>query len=243
MTTSIINNGSAQTATEVVRGLTGLSADLMAGLNSADPQVRGEALVNALAIGWVATAVGTKLGLTVLENVGTGPVPGSLGAQRGGVKIPSAGGVAREGGTAGTGANGSSAGSSASTAADAGAAVKPVATTAVEGAVPNAGNAVIDPNKLTSYALNPDHPVGGNKAVVFDSALGYNQSNADQLIAKIQQGVLDNPAVLGKADQYGQRFTVDMLIAGPNGNTVVVRTGWIVAPGSAVPKLTTAYVK
>jgi len=44
LTTSIINNGSAQTATEVVRGLTGLPADLMAGLNSADPQVRGEAI-------------------------------------------------------------------------------------------------------------------------------------------------------------------------------------------------------
>lgn len=127
--------------------------------------------------------------------------------------------------------------------ADTSVAVKPVATTAVDGAVPNAENAVIDPDKLTSYALNLDHPVGGNKAVVFDSALGYNQSNADQLITKIQQGVLDNPAVLGKADQYGQRFKVDMQITGPNGNTVVVRTGWIVAPGSNVPKLTTAYVK
>ena len=113
----------------------------------------------------------------------------------------------------------------------------------VEGAVPNAGNAVIDPQKVTGYALNPDHPVGGNKAVVFDSALGYNQTNAGDLIAKVQKGVTQNPATLGKADQFGQRYTVDMPITGPNGNTVTVRTGWILDPGSTVPRLTTIYVK
>jgi hypothetical protein len=41
---------------------------------------------------------------------------------------------------------------------------------------------------------------------------------------------MKNPAVPAKTDQYGQRFTVDMPITGPNGNTVTVRTGWIVAP-------------
>jgi hypothetical protein len=114
---------------------------------------------------------------------------------------------------------------------------------AVDGAIPNAGKAVIDPNKLTSYALNPLHPVGGDKARVFESALGYNQSNAAQLIGKIQQGALTNPAVMGKADQFGQRFTVDMPITGPNGNTVVVRTGWVLDPGATIPRLATAYVK
>ena len=78
---------------------------------------------------------------------------------------------------------------------------------------------------------------------VFESALGYNQSNADQLIGKIQQGALTNPAVMGKADQFGQRFTVNMPITGPNGNTVVVRTGWVLDPGATVPRLATAYVK
>jgi len=114
---------------------------------------------------------------------------------------------------------------------------------AVDGALPNAGEAVIDPNKLTSYALNPQHPVGGDKARVFESALGYNQSNADQLIGEIQQGVLTNPAVMGKVDQFGQRFTVDMPITGPNGNIVMVRTGWVLDPGATVPRLATAYVK
>ncbi|WP_371263265.1 DUF6883 domain-containing protein [Pseudomonas sp. NBRC 111130] len=38
---------------------------------------------------------------------------------------------------------------------------------AVDDALPNCGEAVIDPNKLTSYALNPQHPVGGDKARSF----------------------------------------------------------------------------
>jgi hypothetical protein len=113
----------------------------------------------------------------------------------------------------------------------------------VESALPNAERAVIDTNKITRYALDPAHPVGGDKAVVFNSALGYNQSNAGELIAKIQEGVRTNPAVLGKADQFGQRFTVDMPITGSNGNTVTVRTGWIFDPGSTTPRLTTLYVK
>lgn len=47
----------------------------------------------------------------------------------------------------------------------------------VQNVLPNVEKAIINPNKLTEYALNPEHPVGGNKAKVFESALGYNQSN------------------------------------------------------------------
>lgn len=97
--------------------------------------------------------------------------------------------------------------------------------------------------KITGYALDPAHPVGGNKATVFDSVLGYNQSNAGELMAKIQEGVRTNPAVIGKVDQFGQRFSVDMQIVGPNGNTAIVRTGWILDSGSTTPRLTTLYVK
>ena len=56
------------------------------------------------------------------------------------------------------------------------------------GILANVNKAIIDPDKITSYALNPNHPVGGDKAKVFESALGYNQSNALDLISKIQIG-------------------------------------------------------
>jgi len=91
--------------------------------------------------------------------------------------------------------------------------------------------------------LNPEYPVGGNKAKVFDSALGYNQSNADGLMNQIYEKLPQTESVLGKVDNYGQRYTVDIPITGPNGNTATVRTGWILKPGSTKPELTTLFVK
>lgn len=113
----------------------------------------------------------------------------------------------------------------------------------VQNVLPNVEKATINPNKLTEYALNPEHPVGGNKAKVFESALGYNQSNASGLMEQIYEKLPQNEAILGKLDQYGQRYTVDIPITGPNGNTVNVRTGWIIKTGSDVPELTTIFVK
>lgn len=105
-----------------------------------------------------------------------------------------------------------------------------------------ANRAIIDPRKLTDYALNPAHPVGGNKARVFESTLGFNARNADDLMAQLRQGVMSNTPVPGKFDQFGSRFTVDIPVAGPSGNGVV-RSGWIYRPGSDTPELTTLFVK
>lgn len=113
----------------------------------------------------------------------------------------------------------------------------------IDNALPNVEKATINPKKLTEYALNQNHPVGGNKAKVFESALGYNQSNADDLMRQIYEKLPSSEAVLGKLDEYGQRYTVDIPITGPNGNTVNVRTGWIIKTGSYIPELTTIFVK
>ncbi|MDH0895725.1 MULTISPECIES: DUF6883 domain-containing protein [unclassified Pseudomonas] len=114
----------------------------------------------------------------------------------------------------------------------------------VEGAhsLVGANRAVIDPRKLTDYALNPDHPVGGNKARVFESALGFTKENSDLLLKQLQEGVMKNTPIPGKVDQYGARFTVDIPVTGPNGSGVV-RSGWIYKPGSNTPELTTIFVK
>jgi hypothetical protein len=104
-----------------------------------------------------------------------------------------------------------------------------------------ADRAVIDPRKLTEYALNPSHPVGGNKARVFEK-LGFNQGNAGELMQQLRTGVMENTPIPGKVDQFGARFTVDIPVVGPAGNGVV-RTGWIYKTGSNTPELTTLFVK
>lgn len=105
-----------------------------------------------------------------------------------------------------------------------------------------ADRAEIDPRKLTDYALNPNHPVGGGKARVFQSALGYNQSNYKGLLSQLQGGVMNVTPIHGKVDSFGSRFTVDIPVTGPGGSATV-RTGWILRPGSTTPSMTTLFVR
>ncbi|MFS0825189.1 DUF6883 domain-containing protein [Pseudomonas phoenicis] len=107
----------------------------------------------------------------------------------------------------------------------------------------NAEKAVINSGEVKSDASNTAHSVSGNKTKVFESVLGYNQSNAEILIAKIWEGTNIYPAKSGASDKFGQRRTIDMPITGPNGNTATVRTGWIYDSRSATPKIAILYVK
>lgn len=107
----------------------------------------------------------------------------------------------------------------------------------------NAEHAVVDPKKLAAYALDSTHPTGGHKARVFESALGYNPTNADVLAARIQDGVLLAPAKVLQANSYGQTMAVEMPILGVNGETAIVRTGWMYETDALVPRLTTLFVK
>lgn len=109
-------------------------------------------------------------------------------------------------------------------------------------AVPKSESATVPDAKLTKYALNEDHPIGGNKAKVFRSALGFTQDDAPELKQQILARLPFFPAKLGKKDEFGQRYTVDMPIIGKNGKIKTVRTGWIIKLGESSPSLTTAYV-
>jgi filamentous hemagglutinin len=60
---------------------------------------------------------------------------------------------------------------------------------------------------------------------------------------QLRQGVTQYPATGNLIDQHGVRFTVDIPVTGPNGNTATVLTGWIYRPGSATPSLITLRVK
>ncbi|MCV0441107.1 MAG: hemagglutinin repeat-containing protein [Hydrogenophaga sp.] len=64
LTTAVLNLGWTDTAVALAQGIAGLPAELQQRLGSEDPQVRGEAMVDALAIGSVATVVTTKLAQT-----------------------------------------------------------------------------------------------------------------------------------------------------------------------------------
>jgi hypothetical protein len=103
---------------------------------------------------------------------------------------------------------------------------------------PGFADVEIDSTKITGYAMNPDHPVGGNKYRVIHSATGLDASDAAEIEQQIRDGVHTGVPIKGKADQYGQRWAVDVPLAGPEGS-MTVRTAWILDVGSTTPRLVT----
>ena len=66
-----------------------------------------------------------------------------------------------------------------------------------------ADKVIIDPRKLTQYALNPKHDEGKHKARVFERALGYNLTNFQHLLDQIVQLALDVEIEFTQENQYG----------------------------------------
>ena|SRR5437016_5136595 len=110
-------------------------------------------------------------------------------------------------------------------------------------ALPNYQRAVIPRIKVEGYVLDPTHPVGKHKAIVFKRALGFEQSDWEMLRDSISAELPYNEAIIGKTDRYGARYNVTMSITGRNGRTVDVLTAWIVEDGTDYPSFVTALVK
>ena len=106
--------------------------------------------------------------------------------------------------------------------------------------IPNAERAVVDMRKLRDYCLNPMHDEGQHKARLFAMALGITADDAEDLRVLLLQAVKTPDAQLGRHDAYGQRYTVDFLLAWHD-KQAMVRSGWIIEHDSDTPRLTTCY--
>lgn len=106
--------------------------------------------------------------------------------------------------------------------------------------LPFAENAEIDIRKLREYCLNPVHPEGKHKARLFATALDLTVVDAESLRAILLAAAVEAEVMLGRADSYGQRYTMDVVVEW-KGRSAVVRCGWIVEYGSSVPRLTTCF--
>jgi hypothetical protein len=107
--------------------------------------------------------------------------------------------------------------------------------------LPNAGRAFIDDRKLVEYSLDPTHPVGRHKAVVFRGALGFTAADADMLRDLLLRAVLVHDAATGRLDEFGQRYSVDFPVTTPLGSAIL-RSAWIIRPDEYFPRLTTCFV-
>lgn len=107
--------------------------------------------------------------------------------------------------------------------------------------LPNADRAFVDVAKLRGYCLSPTHAVGKHKARVFASVLGLTDADAEELRAALLEAARTLDAIPGEQDEYGQRYTLDLILAGPAGQATV-RSTWIVRTGEDFARLTSCYV-
>ena len=93
---------------------------------------------------------------------------------------------------------------------------------------------IVDPRKLTEYALNPDNPVGADKAVMFQRHLGFTKYNYETLLEQILALALETEVTVGRSDEHGQRCHVDLEIIGVEGQREIIRTGWIIESNNKI---------
>jgi hypothetical protein len=108
-------------------------------------------------------------------------------------------------------------------------------------ALPRHEEAVVPTGKLRDHVLCLGHDLGGHKARLFASVLGYTAEDAPTLEAAIRSALPDAPAVGRGRNAYGWLFQVDLPVTGPRGSATV-RTGWILKDDGGPPSLTTAIV-
>ena len=105
--------------------------------------------------------------------------------------------------------------------------------------LPNADQAVVEPEKITEYLLSHTNPRSRGKAGFF-VRFGFNSDNWQGLTeALVRQG--SNHEVVSVYDTvYGLRYLVDGIIETPDGRNPSIRTVWQVDPGTDYPRLITA---
>jgi filamentous hemagglutinin len=92
--------------------------------------------------------------------------------------------------------------------------------------LPNCEHALIEDSKLVEYALNPHNERGRHKARLFESALGFNLANWEQLRLAILDALPHYEAVFTNETPFGKKYEALLPVSGPNGRTVSVLTVW-----------------
>ena len=105
--------------------------------------------------------------------------------------------------------------------------------------LPDRERAQVDRAKITDYLLSPSHPDGRSKAAFF-MRFGFKVQDWEVLAEALRAVAARHPATAVVESAHGARYTVDGPLHAPDGRAPLVRTVWIVEPGSA-PRLITAH--
>jgi hypothetical protein len=108
--------------------------------------------------------------------------------------------------------------------------------------LPNGDRAVVSDEKLFQYLLNPNHPVGGPRAHLFENLFGMNLTTPDRLRSALLTAAREQEAIPARACAFGEKYEVRFQMTGKRKRHTVLSV-WTIHSGTKVPNLVTAYVE
>jgi hypothetical protein len=99
-------------------------------------------------------------------------------------------------------------------------------------------NAIIAPSKLTNYLLVFKQRNDKSKWL---ASAGYDLSSWRQLEHDLRVQILSKEAHFDENNRFGNVYRIDGQLQGPNGNTLAVRTVWMIEHASGQAKFITIY--
>ena len=105
--------------------------------------------------------------------------------------------------------------------------------------LPRARRARVDESKVVGYLLSTHHPDGRSKAAFFGS-FGFSAARWELLADALRKHGTNGDVTSIAASDYGTRYSVDGVIATPDGRNPRVRTVWLIDERGE-PRLITAY--
>lgn len=106
--------------------------------------------------------------------------------------------------------------------------------------IPNADKAIIAPEKLRDYLLNPAHRRGATKAKLL-LACGYKTAEWRMLESDLRAQHLTADVTVARENPYGKRFEISAPLATPSGRRILFQSVWQIDKGTDVPRLITLY--
>jgi hypothetical protein len=106
--------------------------------------------------------------------------------------------------------------------------------------LPNAEHAIVAPEKIIAYLLDPANPQNQGKAAFF-SAFGFTVASWAVLAAALRAQAMRDDVDGMREDAFGVRYTITGTLETPDGRNPNVRTVWQIDTGATAPRFISAY--
>lgn len=106
--------------------------------------------------------------------------------------------------------------------------------------MPGRENAIVEEVKISGYLLNLQHPDGKSKANFFRRA-GFGLDNIAEFRALLLSHAHAHQVAKAEQTKFGTKYIIAGEVETFASFRFILRTVWMLVPGSQQPKLTTAY--